>query len=738
MMYNLNIRPMVLLMACLCLLMAISCVSASEISDMNNVSSIDDGVSSGASVSPLDQVCGEELVADDTFVDGDLAADDVCVGGDLAADDVCVGGDLAAADDSEVLIDGKSVPVTIDDLFDEISNLKSGDVYDIYRDYSCPSRALVIGQDNIRINGNGHTIDVRECILNESIFLVKADNVTINGLTLLDKDNLRSGSLITWTGDNGVLTDSVLIGNVAEFGGALNWTGSYGIIDCNEFKDNSALYAGGAIFIGGVCNNISNCHFVNCGSKLANEAVYIDRTRKNFTFVNSVFENCQSLVDGFVNDIDLSYLTTRQCVVGVADEYLNLYPLLYAADMREETIRYNDDIYYYANFDDKTGEFLLTIVKEFGEFDISYSKTFVFKNMLNDTLNDLFVSLSHEDYENRFLVEKTAYVGNGSDYTDVMQKFYSSDFINPISDILNRDLQDSNWADKDLMSYTLNVIFTKSLTIDCDHSWDLKSSPFDNLYIDGCGSVIRGSFKDRDEDKWVTLECGNKFYAYNITLEGFNTAVENMGGACVFTNVTFHKNKMDYITERDWGAAILNIGHVTCIDCTFIENYAKHGGAIFNQGFLEIVDCLFCNNTAYGQGPDICVGDGGEVIYDGENINETGQIGEVHFAKGKSAVAKAINGVFLTVGQVVGSIVGSIIGMPYLGGFIGLVVGADLDLEVGLKLVDKVVNKPSIPGGPVHYNWANLNYKAYFIIGGALDFIVPSGISGITYYYTND
>lgn len=594
-------------------------------------------------------------------------------------------------DDSEVIIDGKSVPVTIDELYDELANLKAGEVYDIYRHYYSPSKSFVISQDNITINANGHTIHVYEGTLNESIFFVNGSNVNINGLTIFDKDNLRNGSLITWNGDNGVLSNCKLIGNIAEFGGALTWMGDNGLVDCNEFKDNSAIYAGGAIFIGGVNNKISNCLFTNSGSKLADEAIYIDSTRKNFSLENALFVNCHTLIDGFVNSIDLGYLTTYECVLNIADEYLNIYPLIYAANMKGDTCYYNDNISYYCRYNEVSGEFVLTIVKEFRDLNISYSKDFVFNNIFNCTLSDIFNKLSAGAFENRFTIIKTEKVGSVSDYMDVMNnKLYSLDIPSSIMDILNKDMENSNKTKEGSLNYILNVIFTKTLTIDCDKTWKLSSSPFDSVNIDGKGSVIRGSFKDRDEDKWVTLGEGDVFSANNIRIEGFNTAIENMGGLCTLVNVTFYKNVMDYWIDRDWGAAILNTGIVTCINCTFIENSAKNGGAIFNQGLLIIEKSHFYNNSAYGEGPSICVGDGGMVIYDGVNITENDQVKTVHFAKSMSLAESTIISIFAPV---VATVVGVVVGFLTANAFAGLAVGLALGAAIGAGAASWIISE---------------------------------------------
>lgn len=171
----------------------------------------------------------------------------------------------------------------------------------------------------------------------------------------------------------------------------------------------------------------------------------------------------------------------------------------------------------------------------------------------------------------------------------------------------------------------------------------------------------------------------NVFAARNITLEGFNTVIENMGGQAILDHVNFKNNKMDYMFDRDWGAAILNTGIITCVNCSFTNNYAKNGGAIFNQGLLTIQDCIFSGNEAYNEGNHICVGDGGKVIYDGKVITSNPQCAFVHIAESMSLTeASVITGVCIGVSFVVGTVVGVLTANPIAGAVVGCAVGAAL------------------------------------------------------------
>ena len=134
---------------------------------------------------------------------------------------------------------------------------------------------------------------------------------------------------------------------------------------------------------------------------------------------------------------------------------------------------------------------------------------------------------------------------------------------------------------------------------------------------------------------------------------------------------------MDYWIDRDWGAAIINTGVVICNNCTFQKNYAKNGGAIFNQGLLIIENCTFIDNDAYGKGDNICIGDGGLVMVNGQNVTKNTDI--VYFAKSMSLMVGTILS-FATVSLsfLAGFAVGFFTANPVVGALAGAAVGAAL------------------------------------------------------------
>lgn len=59
-------------------------------------------------------------------------------------------------------------------------------------------------------------------------------------------------------------------------GGAIIWSGDYGIIKNTTFNKNVACYVGGAIYLLGHDNTISNCEFKNSYSYVTHDVIYSD------------------------------------------------------------------------------------------------------------------------------------------------------------------------------------------------------------------------------------------------------------------------------------------------------------------------------------------------------------------------------------------------------------------------------------------------------------------------------
>ena len=611
---------------------------------------------------------------------------------------------------SDISVDDISVPGSFDELNNNIKNLNSGDVYNLTQDYvfsdnqylQIRKQIINIGVDNVTINGNGHVIDGN---FRTALFEVTGCNVKIFNLTFINSKDFgyhipmhydlsdyhygNTGvsetickyndevSPICWSGDNGLMKDCVFSNNTAINGGAITWSGNNGSIEECQFINNTASGAGGAIYIGGINNTISNCTFINSNSLLTGEAIFVDRCRKNINLLNNSFTNNIPVIDGAVFNIDVNYLLYSYNVkaygeiFSTGDAYkFDIIPLIYKSIVNGGKIDIDERFSYYAQYFNKSDTFIWNIAAHdvatdsCNTMDFDYVKSFYVYNATD--FNQVFDSMIHGNYAFDISQIITHYVSNANDYNQVVRASSCGLWFN---------------TDKDCtyLSNGLKVVFTQPLTINSAETWNPKEMGFNTIVIMGNGATINGGADDCDEEKWLVLDNDATFIANNLTIKSFNTAIECMQGTCYFNNMDFENNRMDYWIDRDWGAAILSTSVVFCNNCTFKDNYAKYGGAIFNQGYLSLNNCTFKDNTAYSEhvGDNVCIGDGGRIVIDGENITSTNAI--AYFAESASALntklatATSIIGSFL-----IGFIAGVITANPAIGIAAGLAIGAGI------------------------------------------------------------
>lgn len=633
-------------------------------------------------------------------------------------------------DNSQVTADANNVnePGTYDDLNNDIQNIVPNSTYDITRDYKFDGkgqtiilndRVIVISQDNIIINGNGHTIDAGGS-QNFAIFKILGNNVTINNLKFINSepgtimgptiyDNCRYQKVLSpicWYGNDGVLEGCIFYNDCSVNGGALTWMGNNGTISNCLFENNTARGVGGAIYIGGTNNTISNCRFVNSSSQLSGEAIYIDRNRKSVHFVNDTFINAYPTIDGAIVGLDTNYLYYSHMVyvygnMNTEEGYrMNIIPLIYKAIMMGGVVKIDDVYSFFAQYNNETGVFTLNIVAHevfddsFAHMDADYLKSFCFSNVTG--INQIFDAAIHGNYKFDITQVITGYVSNKADY-----------------ETFSRCSAFGLWfkTDKGVRTLTngLRVIFTDKLIIDSSNTWDVKKMGYNTITIMGNGSTIRGGAGDRDEKKWVVIDDNEvQFITNDLTISGFNTAVECLKGTCYFNNVNFNGNRMDYWIDRDWGAAILNTGVIICNNCSFTNNYAKYGGAVFNQGYLALNNCTFKGNTAYGdKGDNVCVGDGGVVKINNENVTKSNTI--VYFAESISTSTATWMTVVSVVGSfAIGFLAGVITANPIAGIAIGFAVGAAIGTFTAAEIISSNYD--------INYNRLT---TCLFVIGGS-------------------
>ena len=118
------------------------------------------------------------------------------------------------------------------------------------KQYKFTSRNPIIINNSLKINGNGHIIEGDN---KSRLFDITGDNVTLTNLILLNGNSGTTdgdGGAIKWTGDNGVLSNTVIANCISNTnGGAVYWTGDNGEIRNCRFVHNATNGNGGALYL---------------------------------------------------------------------------------------------------------------------------------------------------------------------------------------------------------------------------------------------------------------------------------------------------------------------------------------------------------------------------------------------------------------------------------------------------------------------------------------------------------
>ncbi|WP_458454365.1 hypothetical protein, partial [Methanobrevibacter sp.] len=512
-------------------MLSMSCVCAA--SDINNASSV------------YDNAVDFEMNTVDT---GDVHEDVVSA---VESNDV-------SSDKGEI-----KTPGTYDDFVNDFGNLTSGSVFNVNRDYDLNTKSysyITLDKENVTINGNGHMIS--GCAKDSRIFKVTADGVKINdlvftnpGYELANTELLirfagheyvsnYAGSPIIVNGNHDEVNGCRFIGTKAVTGGSIFWTGSNGKIDNCSFSNVSSKCFGGALYMVGSNNTISNCRFKNCTSGLTQDTIYLENGQKTRIQKNIMDRNAK-IYDGKGCGLNVS-LFRDSFPTKVADKDVELYKMLFYALGEGGTHYIDKDTWYYCDYYNETHDLVLNVFRNFTESDIIFGKSFHFNNVSKES--DVFKLTSGFNYYLDYHLVKTMVVYGGNSYTKAIRTTDSC-FDSVMGYVGEK-------ADSATPSYIktklLNIVFCEDTSILSAETIMPSKLGFNMINIDGHNSHIRTSSGDKDEKKWLVLTNDVIFRANNLTVSGFNTALENMAGNCIFDNVNFNDNHMDYSSDRDW------------------------------------------------------------------------------------------------------------------------------------------------------------------------------------------
>ena len=153
----------------------------------------------------------------------------------------------------------------------------------------------------------------------------------------------------------------------------------------------------------------------------------------------------------------------------------------------------------------------------------------------------------------------------------------------------------------------INVTFVKGDYGVFPDSSKLFGFDYGKLILNGEGSrIFVETPKRNDETRFLVTTSRSNVIINDLTIEGFNIAVENYGTLTII-NTHFDKNCVDYLIHDDQGGAIINKGILNVLNSSFEGNYAKYGGAIYNTGDAVIINSTFRDNICYNSKSNVDV-----------------------------------------------------------------------------------------------------------------------------------
>ncbi len=145
----------------------------------------------------------------------------------------------------------------------------------------------------------------------------------------------------------------------------------------------------------------------------------------------------------------------------------------------------------------------------------------------------------------------------------------------------------------------INITLVKGEYGMIPNSQSIFKADYGLLLINGAGArVFVQNQHDDDTTKFLTVASRGNVRINDLTLEGFNIALDNSGKLLVINSI-FNNNKVDYRFKEDYGGAIVNKGSLTVFNSTFTNNYGKYAGAIYSAGNAMILLSTFSANKGY-------------------------------------------------------------------------------------------------------------------------------------------
>ena len=475
---------------------------------------------------------------------------------------------------------------------------------------------ILIENDEVVIDGNGHTIDAcgKACIFKIENKKVTFKNINfINGTTNSSAGGLeglfevmRGGGAIYALESKLFFEDCTFKNCSAVRGGAVSFAYSEVNIDKCHFSNNECNEWGGAIFNDDESSlTVANSTFKD---NMGNRASAIETTESSLVVINCEFENTSKIstivASGGGNEIlrDSSFSNSQLSLHNMSvikncdfkDSEINgEFGNIYIPEGETYDIEADDDRIHCLNGDmdwvrelkihELPGEFL----KYFPKFNGAELSV---QNKLHDEMVE-FVEIWREiwQYESNFRM---------ADVIVNVLSLSAEDIENNYLDNISRE----NALDKDSFD-ELHAIFKSVLKF-------VDFPPKGFKYLDELmhenDNVALTHDICLDDDEIDDYTDGIKIDVNDLVIDGQNHVIDAKGKVSIFKidgkNVTI-KNLVFKNAFSQMGGAISNIGDVKFENCKFCNNVASElGGAIVNDEKMLISYCEFENNSSGGVG----------------------------------------------------------------------------------------------------------------------------------------
>ena len=474
-------------------------------------------------------------------------------------------------------------------LNDEISNLAAGDYYKLKKDYTYNPddsdfiNGVKITEDNVVIDGDGHTIDGAGMA---RIFDIVSNNVTLKNINFVNGHSSENGGAIYAKSSFNILNSTFTNNTAVSSGGAVFVESAFLDSKIDSTFINNSANSGGAIYFKGTTVNLTvNGYFENNLAQKSGGAIYVYGASTNATFASEFYNNSANRTSGgaifFRSSVENS---------------------LFDSIFKYNRAGYGAGIFFYksSNINRFSSDFRYNVALSCGGAMFFHNTTnnnnftgyFINNSALGklDEVNGNGGAITFKDtssncrFECDFINNTAAKTGGGVNYRHTPFNItFNSSFIN------NQALVGGgvNFFES-FENVVFNGKFTRNFAV-YGGAIALKNGVIENIIFEDNSAETGGAIYF-DEDGAVSNCVFNRNFISDEYGDGGAIYFNNAG---VVSNSNFTGNRAVY-----YGGAVYFKANGTVIDSNFNNNDAQNGGSVYIYGAGEVNNCNFTNNSA--------------------------------------------------------------------------------------------------------------------------------------------